>query len=116
MLSSSCPFCGRISSGEYDYGNRYNVAFQSLDPVTPGHFLVVPRRHVRNAITSPADAGHALVFAGQLAEDMGLKAANFITSAGPAATQTVFHLHVHIVPRIEGDGLALPWTGQQNAS
>jgi diadenosine tetraphosphate (Ap4A) HIT family hydrolase len=41
-----------------------------------------------------------------------LGAANFITSAGRDATQTVFHLHIHIVPRHAGDGLALPWTGQ----
>lgn len=44
---------------------------------------------------------------------MGLESANFITSAGPAATQSVFHLHVHLVPRFEDDGLILPWTGQR---
>jgi histidine triad (HIT) family protein len=38
---------------------------------------------------------------------------NFITSAGKAATQSVMHLHIHIVPRQEGDGLLLPWSGQQ---
>lgn len=41
------------------------------------------------------------------------EAANLITSRGGAATQTVFHLHVHVVPREAGDGLALPWTPQQ---
>jgi histidine triad (HIT) family protein len=39
--------------------------------------------------------------------------ANLITSVGSAATQTVFHLHVHVVPRRAGDGLALPWTSQK---
>lgn len=109
----ACPFCGRIERGEFDYDDSWSVAFQPLNPVTPGHFLVVPRKHVQHAIVSPFHAGKALDFAACLAADMGLIAANFITSAGGDATQTVFHLHVHIVPRRAGDGLALPWTGQR---
>lgn len=111
-MNTSCPFCDRIKGGEFDYYNYYNVAFQPLNPVTPGHFLVVPRTHIVSAVTGPSYAGRALTFAAKLAQDMGLEAANFITSAGSAATQTVMHLHVHIVPRREGDGLHLPWTGQ----
>jgi histidine triad (HIT) family protein len=108
-----CPFCRRVKNGEFDYSDDWNVAFQPLKPVTPGHFLVVPRKHVSNAFASPVHAGHALKFAAFLANQMDLDAANFITSAGAAATQTVPHLHVHIVPRSDGDGLALPWTGQK---
>lgn len=111
---SDCPFCARIAAGEYDYDDDYSVAFQPLNPVTPGHFLVVPRRHVKSALDSPPRyLGRAMEFAADLAGQMGLTDCNFITSAGAAATQTVFHLHVHVVPRREGDGLALPWTGQQ---
>ena len=110
---SECPFCARIEAGEYDYYNLTNVAFQPLNPVTRGHFLVVPRKHVKSALESPSSAASALAFAGHLAGDMGLEAVNFITSAGSAASQTVFHLHVHVVPRREGDGLHLPWTGQR---
>lgn len=111
-MSADCPFCGRIERGEFDYDDQRNVAFQPLNPVAPGHFLVVPRKHVAHAFESPSAAAGALKFAGYLANRMDLESANFITSAGPAATQTVFHLHVHVVPRREGDGLALPWTGQ----
>lgn len=107
-----CVFCKRIARDEFDYWDEWNVAFQPLNPVTPGHFLVVPRTHVSSALASPVHAGHALKFAAFLANQMNLGAANFITSAGAAATQTVPHLHLHIVPRREGDGLALPWTGQ----
>ena len=110
---TDCPFCGRIERGEFDYDDRHSVAFRPLNPVTPGHFLVVPRRHVSHALESPALAGLALQFAVHLATRMDLAAVNFITSAGAEATQTVFHLHLHAVPRREGDGLALPWTGQQ---
>jgi histidine triad (HIT) family protein len=113
---ADCPFCQRIKAGEYDYSDSRSVAFQPLNPVTPGHFLVVPRKHVADALQGGGSAGSALMFASWLAVEMGLSACNFITSAGAAATQTVMHLHIHVVPRREGDGLALPWTGQQAAT
>src|SRR5258708_25057224 len=114
-MSGACVFCKRIKAGEYDYGTAVSVAFQPLLPVTPGHFLVVPREHVSDALESPHRASQAMRFAAALANEMGLKAANFITSAGKDATQTVFHLHIHVVPRRPGDGLALPWTNQPAA-
>lgn len=107
-----CVFCKRVTRGEYDYFDDYTVAFQPLNPVTPGHFLAVPRVHVTSALEAPEAAGHAARFAAALAGDMELKAFNLITSSGAAATQTVLHLHWHVVPRQPGDGLHLPWTGQ----
>ena len=112
---ADCPFCARIKDGEYDYYDEHSVAFQPLNPVTPGHFLVVPRKHVASALEplAPILLGGAMRLAAILARQMDLTGCNFINSAGAAATQTVFHLHVHVVPRHEGDGLALPWTGQR---
>jgi histidine triad (HIT) family protein len=110
---SDCPFCPRITAGDYDYEDDYTVAFQPLNPVTPGHWLAVPKVHVTDAMAAPEAAGHALRFAGEMAGQMDLRNCNFITSAGAAATQTVFHLHVHVVPRREGDGLLLPWSQQK---
>lgn len=110
---TDCVFCARIEAGQFDYYDYWNVAFRPLNPVTPGHFLVVPRKHIRDALEAPAYLGRAMSFAAKLATDMSLVAANFITSAGAAATRTVWHLHVHVVPRAEGDGLALPWTEQK---
>jgi len=115
-MSNDCPFCKRIAADEFDYYDLDNVAFQPLDPVTPGHFLVVPREHVSNAFASPVAAGRALKFAAFLSNQIDIPAANFITSAGADATQTVFHLHIHVVPRRPGDGLHLPWTGQVKAA
>jgi len=112
---TDCPFCKRIAADQFDYYDLDSVAFEPLNPVTPGHFLVVPRKHVSHALESPVAAGRTLKFAAFLANQMGIPAANFITSAGADATQTVFHLHVHIVPRRDGDGLHLPWTGQVKA-
>jgi histidine triad (HIT) family protein len=77
--------------------------------VAPGHLLVVPRVHVADATTDPEVTAEVFAAAAELARD--LRPCNLITSCGEAATQSVFHLHVHLVPRREGDGLALPWTG-----
>lgn len=82
--------------------------------VAPGHTLVVPRAHVANAIVDPVVTGIAVIraatLAGQMIAAAQMPGANLITSVGKAATQSVFHLHWHIVPRQEGDGLCLPWT------
>lgn len=112
---SDCPFCERIAKDQFDYYDLDSVAFTPLKPVTIGHFLVVPRKHVSHALESPVAAGQALKFAAYLANQMGLPACNFITSAGALASQTVWHLHVHVIPRRAGDGLQLPWPQQQEA-
>lgn len=112
MPGNDCPFCARIAHGEYDAGNQWAVTFEPLNPVTPGHRLFVPRTHVEDALTRPPLTGHVMRYAAAWAEEHGLGACNFITSRGTEATQSVPHLHWHLVPRREGDGLALPWTGQ----
>ena len=110
-----CPFCARIAAGEYDdRAARFDaVTFEPLNPVTEGHRLVVPVTHVRSALGHVSVAADTMAYAVLVALQYGVRECNFITSAGAAATQTVQHLHIHIVPRAEGDGLALPWTGQQ---
>ncbi|WP_433476284.1 HIT family protein [Spirillospora sp. CA-142024] len=87
------------------------IAILPRHPVTPGHVLVVPRVHVTDVGTDPAVSAQAMAAAAQLAGR--LPAANVITSRGAAATQTVFHLHLHVVPRQDGDDLPLPWTPQR---
>lgn len=76
--------------------------------VTEGHVLVLPRVHVPDAGTDPAVTAAVMRRAAELMAER--PAANLITSKGAAATQTVFHLHVHVVPRAAGDGLRLPWS------
>ena len=112
---SDCPFCKRIEAGEYGISDRFAVAFEPLNPVTEGHLLIVPREHVAEAGESPLWASRTMHLAAQIAGPAFLWADsyNIITSAGAPATQTIRHLHLHLVPRREGDGLALPWTGQK---
>lgn len=106
-----CPFCKRIQDGEYDTVNEGVYSFEPLNPVVAGHRLFVPFEHVQAAALMPGVTGRTFKIAAQWASTAG-DAFNLITSAGAAATQTVPHLHVHYVPRVEDDGLALPWTGQ----
>ena len=113
---NGCPFCQRIAAGDYDRrisGRLDAVTFEPLNPVTAGHRLVVPVTHVTSALGHPAIAADAMAAAVLVAGHYGIRECNFITSAGTAATQTVMHLHIHVVPRRDGDGLHLPWTAQQ---
>lgn len=110
---AGCPFCPiPIAQDKLLHFNDGNtiVAFEPLDPVTPGHFLVVPRHHVEDFTTAPMVSGLAMAAAARWAKRIG--DCNLITSKGPYATQTVHHLHIHVVPRHPGDGLHLPWTDQ----
>lgn len=115
-----CPFCEIVAGrGKANVvrswlgGSRPVVAITPLNPVTPGHVLVIPGVHVADfsvdvEVTALA-AGYAAILAAESPEDM-----NLITSRGPAATQTVHHLHIHLVPRRLGDDLPLPWTPQKD--
>lgn len=112
---TDCPFCeiaaGRAPASivrEWDE----TLAIEPLNPVVEGHVLVIPREHVTDFAADPVVSAHTAYRAAELAGDYPAGAMNLITSRGPAATQTVFHLHLHLVPRRPGDGLALPWTGQ----
>lgn len=113
--SVRCVFC-RIVNGEApakvvrEFADA--VAIVPLNPVTPGHVLVISRDHVADFTEDPQVTEATMGAAALLAEPP----CNLITSAGAEATQTVLHLHVHIVPRRAGDGLALPWTAQIEGS
>jgi len=82
-------------------------------PAVGGHVVVIPRAHVRNAREDWAVAGLVRVRAAELQSELELGSSNYIDSDGRAATQSeTEHMHGHLVPRCEGDGLHLPWTGQ----
>jgi histidine triad (HIT) family protein len=87
------------------------IAIQPRGGCTSGHLLVIPTVHVPDVGTDPAVSALTMAAAAELAAE--LPACNVITSKGADATQTVFHLHVHVVPRVADDGLPLPWTPQQ---
>jgi histidine triad (HIT) family protein len=81
------------------------IAIVPLLPVVEGHILVIPKRHVQDFRDVPHVSGKVMEAAASIAP----YPSNLITSAGQEATQSVYHLHLHIVPRAYNDGLALPW-------
>ncbi|MEU1300799.1 HIT family protein [Streptomyces shenzhenensis] len=104
-----CPFCAIVrgeAAAEIVHEWSDAVAFVPLNPVTPGHVLVVPRVHVADVGHDPEVSATAMRRAAELAAETYC---NVITSRGAVATQTVFHLHYHVIPRRQGDVLSLPW-------
>jgi histidine triad (HIT) family protein len=117
-----CVFCDRIAAGECSSwtGDPTVVWFEPRNPVTPGHMLFVPVRHVEDALQDPyMTAITAEIASRWWSRNWGIRSGerdcNLITSVGAAATQTIHHLHIHLIPRAAGDGLTLPWTAQRVA-
>jgi histidine triad (HIT) family protein len=111
-----CVFCVMWAEPDkrplswWTYPSGHVARLVPLNPVVPGHVLFIPLGHVADAGVLPDRTAGVMRAAASYVQ--GLDAANIITSKGEAASQSVFHLHVHVVPRKDGDGLALPWTGQ----
>ncbi|MFD5730347.1 HIT family protein [Streptomyces sp. NPDC058368] len=109
-----CAFCAIIAGqapatilDEWDDA----LAVKPRGGVNAGHTLVISRIHVEDAIENPEVTADTVRRASQYAAQIGADL-NLITSVGPDATQTVLHLHWHILPRAKADGLLLPWTPQ----
>lgn len=108
-----CVFCDERkirSEVEFMYGpdGQPVMVFEPPGPVVPGHLLCVPVTHAQDATEDRYLSAMTMAVASRVASRY--RSANIITSIGAPATQTVQHLHLHVVPRREGDGLALPWT------
>jgi histidine triad (HIT) family protein len=113
----ACLFC-RIVAGELPstrvHEDERVVAIMDIFPATRGHALVIPRAHAADIRDVGADdlaaaAQAARLLAGRAVERLGADGVTVMQSNGAAAWQTVFHYHVHVIPRYEGDPLVLPW-------
>lgn len=117
-LSTACPFCaiarGEDREAEIVCEGPLWVAFFPRQPATTGHTLVIPRVHVADLWAADAATAAALIGAAQLVghavtEAVSPEGLNLITSAGAAASQTVDHLHLHVVPRWNSDPIGRIW-------
>ena len=115
-MADDCIFC-RIVAGELPaevvQEDDNTIAFMDLNPWTRGHALVVPRNHSKNLYEAPEeDLRYAAEASKRLAltmrERLGCDGVNLLNCCEPAAWQTVFHLHVHAIPRYDDDPLQLP--------
>jgi histidine triad (HIT) family protein len=116
-MASDCLFCGIVAGdvpAQIVDSDDHTVAFMDINPATPGHALVVPRSHSADLIeVSDEDLERTTVAARRLAKRMRavLEPAGFniLNSCGSAAWQTIYHFHLHVIPRYEDDPLELPW-------
>ena len=115
-MAEECIFC-KIVAGELPSErieeDEHTVAFMDVNPWTRGHALVIPREHARNLYeVGDEDLRHTAVACKRLAQRMrdrlGCEGVNLLNSCERAAWQTVFHFHVHVIPRFSDDPLRLP--------
>lgn len=119
-----CIFC-RIVAGELPasvvYEDEHAMAFLDIQPITPGHVLVIPKNHADSIIeVSPEDAGH-IMRVSQIVDralresELRCEGVNLFLADGKAAGQDVDHVHMHVFPRFPGDGFELrdPGLGKQ---
>ncbi len=112
-----CLFC-KIIAGELPSltvtEDEATVAFLDVNPATPGHTVIVPRNHSADLHEIGLDdlaacAATAQLVAGLATDRLDAVGVNVINNCGAQAWQTVFHFHLHVVPRYADDPLRLPW-------
>jgi histidine triad (HIT) family protein len=117
MADPDCIFCkivaGDLPARIVDEDER-TIAFMDIAPATRGHALVIPRAHSTDLLSVDREDLCAVIRAAQrlaksAEEHLGADGVNLLNSCGRAAWQTVFHFHVHMIPRYDGDPLRLPW-------
>ena len=117
-MTENCVFCriaaGAIPSQAVAENDRV-FAFMDINPATRGHLLVIPRVHstdLREA--DPEDLTATVLMAqdltGRVIDRLEADGANLLSCIGADAWQSVFHTHLHVIPRYQGDPLRLPWT------
>jgi histidine triad (HIT) family protein len=114
---SDCIFCaiaGGTMPAERVYEDEHTVAFLDIAPACDGHILVIPRAHSDDIHTAdPANlaavAATVQKMAARVSGALAAEGVSVVQSNGRAAGQTVFHYHVHVLPRFPGDGVLMPW-------
>lgn len=119
-MSDDCIFCA-IVAGEMPSvrvaEDETTYAFMDIHPATDGHLLVIPKRHSKDLTEIPPEDLSAVTLATQriaktAATALGADGVNVLNCCGAAAWQTVYHFHLHVIPRYKDrtkDRLVLPW-------
>ena len=112
-----CIFCaiaeGKIPSAKV-YEDEHVFAFMDIAPANPGHLVVISKQHYRNIFDLPVEIGSKIMeatipLAAAIREALNPDGLNLVQNNEAAGFQTVFHFHLHIIPRWEGDPLRPPW-------
>ncbi len=117
MRDDNCIFC-KIANGEIPSATLYEDedfrVILDLGPATKGHALILPKNHFANLFEIPEDMdAKAFILAKKVAKKMkdvfGCDGVNIVQNNGVAAGQTVFHFHIHLIPRYAGDHAGVTW-------
>lgn len=117
MRDDNCIFC-KIANGDIPSKALYEddefKVILDLGPATKGHALILPKNHYRNLYELPDEAASKVMLlakkmAIQMTEKLNCDGFNLVQNNGEAAGQTVFHFHLHLIPRYENDGQTLGW-------
>ncbi len=112
-----CIFCaiveGKIPAAKV-YENEHVFAFMDISPANPGHLVVIPKQHYRNIFDIPAEVASKIMeavvpLATAIREALNPDGLNIIQNNEAAGFQTVFHFHLHLIPRWEADSLQPLW-------
>ena len=118
MKNDNCIFC-KIAAGEIPSKTLYEDekfrVILDLGPATRGHALVIPKEHYADLYEIPEEtAGEAMKVAKKMAavmtEKLKADGFNIVQNNGEVSGQSVFHFHIHLIPRHEGDGINVTWT------
>ena len=121
MKDAKCIFC-KIARGEIPSKTLYEDddfrVILDLGPATRGHALILPKEHYANLYELPEDtAGEAMKLAKKMAakmtERLACKGFNLVQNNGEIAGQTVFHFHMHLIPRYQEDGQKIGWSPRE---
>ncbi len=121
MKEANCIFC-KIANGEIPSQTLYEDdifrVILDLGPATKGHALILPKEHYANLYDLPEEtAGEVMKLAKRMATEMterlGCEGFNLVQNNGDLAGQTVFHFHMHLIPRYRADGQKIGWEPQE---
>ncbi|OQB07075.1 MAG: AP-4-A phosphorylase [Candidatus Cloacimonetes bacterium ADurb.Bin211] len=106
-----CIFC-YISAEKYLAENQYFFVIQDIHPITKGHSLIISKRHTTDFFSLQPEEMIALldiskIMRNLLDEELHPEAYNLLMNCGSAAHQSIFHFHLHFIPRYHKDGLSL---------
>jgi len=120
ILDEECIFCklanGRIPTNSIYEDEDFKVIMDA-SPASKGHCIILPKTHAKNLMELPEDYCEKILLVAKnccrvLMEVLHCDGINVLQNNGEAAGQTVFHLHVHLIPRYEGDNVHIKWAAR----
>lgn len=117
VFDEECLFC-KLANGKIPTNSIYEdedfKVIMDLSPASKGHCIILPKTHAKNLLELPEEYCEKILLVAKkcckaLTEVLHCDGINVLQNNGEAAGQTVFHLHVHLIPRYEGDNVHIKW-------